>query len=779
MGAFARTKHGHLLFNVLFVMQSLDRKLPDMTGEETHLVFEPAKKAMYDLTLETEIRDGCFCFDFEYDRKLFLRSSMETMADHLLTLLENCLQAGEEELSALSMINSEENRKLLHDFAGKDLPDTGNTVISLLAKNVETQPDKTAVVIGEQELTYRELWERSGSLAGKLGRLIKADRGSREEERRVAVIAKRSLSMVVSLWAVLKSGCAYVPILPSYPGDRISYLLSDSRPSAVILAETDIPDEVMEKIHEAGLPLITVKDSRQTIPEKTGEECRKISPDRPAYLIYTSGTTGRPKGVVVEHRQLANMLDGYNDIYRLGKEDTVLAFAEFVFDQSVWDMFHILTVGGTLCLIPEEIVRDPEALTDYCEEKKVTAASLTPAYLRLLDPERFHSLKLLDVGGEAPDRSLLLKWCGARRVFNTYGPTETTVNATSYLFSGDKGLKENVPIGRPVPGTRIYIMNGDRLSGLGVPGELCIAGRQVTRGYFNRPGLTAEKYVRDPFSEGRMYRSGDLARLMADGNVEFMGRLDDQVKFLGYRIETGEIEAAIRSLEGIADAAVVIKKDAGGEKRLCAYYVSKEHTGSTSEKYIRQSLKDILPAYMVPGFIVRLNKLPLTVNGKLDKRALPDPVIREEKVYQAPRTALEKEMEQVFSTILGTDRCSIDADFLEMGGDSIKAIAVVSALRKRGYRLEAATVLKEGSIERLSRKMGQGREESFQEYSRVKPVPVMRQYYRSDFYNPSWYNQSAVLRLPDGQVNPGALETALYSSDPLPWHAPADTDKVL
>ncbi|MBR1523868.1 MAG: amino acid adenylation domain-containing protein, partial [Lachnospiraceae bacterium] len=349
-----------------------------------------------------------------------------------------------------------------------------------------------------------------------------------------------------------------------------------------------------------------------------------------------------------------------------------------------------------------------------------------------------------------PDRSLLGAWSRGRTVFNTYGPTETTVNASSFLFA-DKGVlqdlsysdKENVPIGKAIPGTRIYILEGNSLSGVCVPGELCIAGAQVSRGYHKRQELTAEKFISDPFGEGRMYRSGDIARFLPDGNIEFMERMDDQVKLRGYRIELGEIETALRSANGVKNAAVVIRRSGAGQQ-LCGYFVPE--TPYTDTKKIRVELEKKLPAYMVPGALIPLDELPLTINGKLDKRALPAPVFEDAGEYVPPATREEADCCKVFSEVLKISRIGVTDDYLALGGDSIKAIRIISRLKDMGYRVDTASLLKVRTIRRLAALIQKEKTADYREYRHIRPTPVMKLYKKADMPVPEHYNQSVILK---------------------------------
>ena len=761
LGGLKKTAHGHLLFDVFFVMRDFDSALPDLDGQAARLYWPYDEMPMYDLTLEAGKEKDSYYFVFEYDRELFDEESMKWMSRHFDTLLKSCVQKEVGLISAVSMTDEEEKRLILDYSAGYDEVFEPDTIIDRVGQQAKAHPDKTAVVFKDSYMTYKQLWEMSGKIAT---RLLKAyhtfDDNDDEKERWVSLMAGRGLTMIASIFGILRSGAGYVPISPEYPKERINFILGDSGADIVLMC--DVSSEVSEHIREnaGNIPVmqISYKELLGNGSDDTKACCElpQIEPNSNAYMIFTSGSTGEPKGVVVEHSQLSALLDSYKNIYGLDQNDTVLQFANFVFDQSVWDIFHILSVGGCLCVIPDEIVRDPEKLTEYCKDKGVTVASLTPGFLRLMDPERLPKLRLLDVGGEAPDKALLKAWSKERTVFNTYGPTETTVNATSFKFA-DKGriLYEagentvNVPIGRAVPGTRVYILDGDQPSGIGVPGELCIAGGQVTRGYRNRPKLTEEKFTWDPFAEGRMYRSGDLAMLLPDGNIEFIGRMDDQIKLRGYRIELGEIESVLRSLESVKDAAVIIREDEEGVKHLCGYYIP--NLGDLSEagtKEIRAQLEQRLPIYMVPSVIVPVSEFKLTINGKIDRRALPWPVAKlsdaGEKESVLPKTQEERDCIEAFEEVLNIKNMGVTDDFLSFGGDSIKAIMVVSILRKKGYSIDAGTLLGSRTARGMSAFLKLEEQKQYAEFEEALPTPVMRMFAKAKMENPSHYAQSAV-----------------------------------
>lgn len=739
-----RLPSGSLLFDVMFVMQGLAEEFAGTDGGQAELEFAVTGTAMYDLTVEASLCRGCYQFDFEYDTDLFAKESIQVMAQHFLTLVLACARAPEQKMKDISFLAESEEKKLLMDFQGGTKETTGETVVEAFAGQAARNPDKTALVFGDDRMTYGQLDQASAALAGKLSRYGVQDHFA-------VVYAGRGFGMIVSIFGVLRVGGAYVPVLPAYPAERICMVLSDCQPAVIIVSGAELPAETHSYAEENHIPVIDIREeelygnAREEDFSLAGADTksRMPLPGQLAYMIYTSGTTGVPKGVMVEHAQLAHLLEAYTEIYQLGEEDCVLQFANFVFDQSVWDIFHILTVGGTLCLIPEETARDPERLETYCRDKQVTVASLTPGLLSLLHPDHMPSLRLLDVGGEAPGEELLMAWSRGRTVFNTYGPTETTVNASSFLFDGKVRKSGRVPIGHAIPDTQIYILRGEELAGICVPGELCIAGAGVTRGYWNREELTREKYVKNPFGEGRMYRSGDLARYLPDGNIEFLGRIDEQVKVHGYRIEPAEIEAQMRSREQVKEAVVVVKKTTAGESVLCGYYTAESEL--TAGK-LRQGLEDCLPYYMVPSALILLDEIPLTVNGKVNKRALPEPTVLQRKGVRKPETERERLCTEIWKEVLEIPTLGTDCDFFENGGDSIRAIRIVSKLRDHGYQADVRDVLSCRTIQALARRLAY-QEDRYDDgdSAEVLPTPVIQGFLEADMPHPEHYNQSVLL----------------------------------
>lgn len=785
------TASGNLMFDILFVMQDFERIINIENQDETYgsaeLEFVETDTSMYDITLEAERIAGSYKFDFEYSSELFDDTTIEYMAGHYVELLKSCANYPEKTIVNQNMIDDNERKLLLEDFQGEKIAASDKTVITSMKNFALNTPESTAVVFGDKKLNYLELDTESDKLAALLCQYI-------DNNEFAVVYAERSMEMIISIWGIIKAGAAYVPVSPEYPDERINFIIDDCKPKVILCCNAKLPEAITQKLSVAGIRIIDISFSDKEksiicVSENEnlilGDESllkqlgsRKVELNNLAYMIYTSGTTGKPKGVMVEHSQLAHLINSYADIYKLSSKDVVLQFANFVFDQSVWDIFHILAVGGTLCLVPSQIVKEPEKIEKYCEDKGVTAASLTPGFLRLLNPEKLVSLKMLDVGGEVPGEELLTKWGEGRRVFNTYGPTETTVNASSFLFKKDDYNNGNVPIGKAVPNTQIYILHGEKLCGVGVAGELCIAGLGVTKGYWNRESLTKEKYISNMFGNGKLYRSGDLARYLPDGNIEFLGRIDEQVKLHGYRIELGEIEAKITETEYVDKAVVMIRTGADKDKQICAYYTVDERTrkkitdGSLSyeKEYLTKNiityLKEQLPYYMVPAALIYMEEFPLTVNGKIDKRKLPKPEFNNDREIKAASNEKEKMLVDIWKEILGLKEVGITENFFELGGDSIKAIRMVSKIREAGFDIEVKDIMEYREISQIVLHMTERKAESvkyiYDEVEDITPTPVMWEYMKNDMPMPDYYNQSVMLKFKK-KADALAIEKTLYA----------------
>lgn len=620
-----------------------------------------------------------------YRKSLLSEEQVSFIHNHIKNLVISGINDDSISLASMNPIGTLEKKMILEDFNHTTRDYERKTAVELFELQADQYPEKTAVLLGNEAITYGELNKRSNQLAYKLRELGIVPNDF------VAILAERSIEMIIGIIGILKSGGAYVPIDPSYPENRIQYILSDC--SAKVYLHTD---KVVVK--DYGVPQVNLNSYKEW-RENQDNPVRVNQPGHLAYLIYTSGTTGKPKGVMIEHQNLVNLVQAYTDVYSMIKDDVVLQFASISFDQSVLEIFNTLLIGASLCLLPTNLVGDVGEMEKYIIAKKVTWLGLTPALLTELDPTKFTAVRLLESGGAAADIDILEKWREKALVFNTYGPTETTVNATSFQY--EKPLnRKRMPIGRPMPNSQVYILKDHQLCGIGIPGELCIAGRGVGRGYLNRPELTKEKFIQNPFGEGRLYRSGDLAKWLPDGNIEYLGRIDEQVKIRGFRIELGEIESVMRAQEGIAGGCVIVREDAAGDAYLCAYYIADSEIDIENTK---SNMKKEVPYYMVPAQFIRIDKIPLTTNGKVDRRKLMEYEVVHKVEYIGPKNKIQQMVQEIFQEVLGINRISIYDNFFELGGHSLKAARLINLINERiKYRFTLEQIFSNPTIDCLS-----------------------------------------------------------------------------
>ncbi|MGK5632056.1 amino acid adenylation domain-containing protein, partial [Streptomyces sp. URMC 123] len=571
------------------------------------------------------------------------------------------------------------------------------TLPEVFARQAALYPDHTAVVCDDDELTYRELDERSNRLA----RLLVA-RGVGPEDR-VALALPRSTRMVTAVLAVVKAGAAYVPVDTAYPPERIQFLLQDSRPALLVSAGAELDAE--------GTPVLSLDDPEtlrslaevSAAPLTDAERTAPLRPQHPAYIIYTSGSTGRPKGVMIPHHSVVRLFTATARQFAFTSDDVWSMFHSYAFDVSVWEMWGALLHGACLVVVPHSVTRSAHEFLQLLADRQVTILSQTPsAFYQLLEADRQSpaigdrlALRAVAFGGEALDLGRLTDWYerhtdDAPVLINMYGITETTVHVTQLPLRRDDAFQgASSRIGRGMDDMRVYLLD-DTLSPVapGVVGEIYVAGPGLARGYANQPGLTAARFVACPFGAPgeRMYRSGDLARWTPDGCLEYLGRADDQVKVRGFRIELGEVEAALRHYPGVAQAVAVVREDKPGDRRLVGYVVARSGDEVDPEK-ARLSVGDRLPEYMVPSAVVALAEMPLTPNGKADKRALPAPDYgAAADLSQVPGTPREETLCRLFAEVLGLDRVGVRDNFFSLGGDSIMSMQLVSRARAEGLR---------------------------------------------------------------------------------------------
>jgi amino acid adenylation domain-containing protein len=706
------------LVQVLFVFQQADRLraatacalgIDGAREERGELALESVAvetgAAQFDLALAMGEVEGTLAGSLRYDADLFEPDTVRRMATHFQRLLEGIAAAPETPVGRLPLLPPAETREVVHGFNATEVHFTEGD--APLHRLVEAQaartPDAVAVVFGDEAVCYRDLDERANRLAHHLRELGVGP------EVRVGVCLERSVGMVVALLGVLKAGGAYVPVDPTHPAERIAYVLADADVPVLLTQErlaASLPEHRGATVRlDADWPTIAAGPS--------GSPEVEVSSDEVAYVIYTSGSTGRPKGAMNAHRGVVNRLLWMQAEYGLSPADVVLQKTPFSFDVSVWEFFWPLIVGARLVVARPEGHRDPTYLSRTISEQGVTTLHFVPSMLRAFlehgDACACRSVRRVVASGEALPAELVGRFFSElphAELHNLYGPTETAVDVTYWRCVSDDA-RHTVPIGRPVANTRIRVL--DRCgepAPIGVPGELHIGGVQVGRGYLGRPSLTAEKFVPDPFPAvpgARLYRSGDLARWRADGVLEYLGRTDDQVKVRGFRIEPGEIEAVLVMHPAVHEAVVVHRQDAPGDPRLVAYFVADGAAPPAGE--LRALARDHLPEHMVPSAFVQLDAIPLSPNGKIDRRALPAPDRRAgtAAAYVAPRSEMEEALAAIWSEVLGVERVGVHDHFFDLGGYSLLAVRVGSRVQETfGVDLPLQTLFEAPTVGALS-----------------------------------------------------------------------------
>ncbi|MDF3293283.1 non-ribosomal peptide synthetase [Streptomyces silvisoli] len=697
------------------VVQQAPLALPARPGGlrmDEHPLPRPA--ARFDLVLEFTPRpDGGCELTVEYNTDLFEARTVARMSRHLHRLMEGMADGPHRTLAELPLLSEEDRRTLLESWnppARAQQGGTATTLPTLFEAQAARTPDRTAVICGSVRLDYAEVNRR----ANRLARLLTA-RGAGPETL-VALCLPRSAHLIPVLWAVLKCGAGYLPIDPGYPADRVRFMLADAAPALVVAARETVralpegcePLVLEDCAADDGTPLqdrlpATAAAEAAEADPTDSDRLRPLDPDHPAYVIYTSGSTGRPKGVVVTHRSVAALADWA--ARRFGSDGLahVVASTSLNFDVSVFEMLCPLLAGGTV-----EMVTDLPALADAPQPQRAGLVSGVPSVVsRMLTEGAAVQPDTVVLAGEAlPAQTVrdLRQVMPSCEVANIYGPTEATVYATAW-FAGDTVPEQAPPIGKPVARTRAYVL--DRLlrpQPPGVTGELYLGGGGLARGYLRRPGLTAARFVADPFGVpgDRMYRTGDLVRWTADGELEYLGRTDQQVKVRGFRIELGEVEEALRRCEGVAEAAATAR-ESDGHRRLVGYVVPAPGARVEPEA-VRRTLGRSLPDYMVPSTVVVLSALPLNPNGKLDRGRLPDPgPAASGSRHVVPRTPTERTLAAIWAEVLRVERVGADDNFFALGGDSILSIQVVAQARQAGLALTSRDVYRHQTVAALAR----------------------------------------------------------------------------
>jgi amino acid adenylation domain-containing protein len=648
----------------------------ELGGLELESLTLEQQVAQFDLTLMMAEVGEELAASLQYNTDIFDAATIVRMSGHFQTLLEGIVAHPEQQLSGLPLL-TEAERRLLVDWNDTQIDYSKDVCIhELFEAQVKRDPDAIAVVFEGEQLTYQELNCRVNQLAHYLKTL------GVEPEVLVGICMERSLEMLVGLLGILKAGGAYLPLDPEYPQSRLAFMLEDAQ-TPVLLTQA----QWVESLPKYKARIVCLDTDWKVIAKESREnQTSLVKPGNLAYIIYTSGSTGKPKGVQVMHRGLCNLALALQSIFDVQPDNRVLQFASLSFDASVWEIFMALVAGATLVLGTKDSLLPGPALINFLRNQAITTVLLPPSVLAVLHAEELPRLRTIIAGGEACPLNLVTRWAHGRRFFNAYGPTEATVCAT---VAECTCYGKKPPIGYPIPNTKVYLMDDQlQLVPVGVPGELHISGAGLARGYLNRPDLTAERFIPNPFSdkpESRLYKTGDLARYLPDGNIEFLGRIDYQVKVRGFRIELGEIEEVLNQHPGLQDTVVVAREETqvSGSK-LVAYVVPSPHQKPTPGELYR-FLKSKLPDYMVPSAFILLETLPLTPNGKVDRQALPAPAwvsLESEETITASHTLIQELLADIWIKLLGVGSVGIHDNFFELGGHSLLAAQLISRLRE-------------------------------------------------------------------------------------------------
>ncbi|MFT8350167.1 amino acid adenylation domain-containing protein [Clostridium saccharoperbutylacetonicum] len=758
----SRSLVGRNLIQTLFVFENyyIDEEALNEGLVGLNIKLEDSREEVnYAMTMTVSMPKDKLSLNLMYDASIYTDEEAERVLEHLEKLLEQMSVDQNVKVSDLEIVTDSERDKIFDEFNNTkvEFPED-KTVVDSFEEQVEKTPENIALICGEGSMTYAKLNEKANQLAHKLRSL-----GVGTDDF-VAIMAKRSIEMIVGIIGTVKAGGAYVPIDSEYPTERINYMLMDCKPKVILVYDSEIPEGI-------GIPILDLAKEDTFAEEKSNPE-HVNTPNDLIYTIYTSGTTGNPKGVMNCHQGIVNLISFMQNEYPLNEDDVILQKTTYVFDVSASEIFWWFYAGAKLAILKKDAEKEPEEIAKEIEKYNVTVVDFVPSMLSVFISmsnqyiKKITGLKHVLVAGEALNAELVrsfyhtmsLYHCKVR-LSNIYGPTEASVYSTYYNMEKQFN-DEFVPIGRPVSNAKVYIVNQDKLCGIGVPGELCITGKGLARGYLNQPELTEEKFVINPFGEGRMYRTGDLARWLPNGNIEYLGRMDDQVKIRGFRIELGEIERRLREIENVKDCTVVEKVDMNGGKAICVYVVSDQEVDA---RKIKEELAKNLPDYMLPSYIMQIEKIPVTRNGKLDKHALPNPEFISIKEYVAPETDEEKAIAEAFQEILGVKSVGIDDDFFEMGGDSIKAIRVVSKMREKGYDLAVKDVILYRTARAMREKITISRNDIYEQgelTGKVKLTPIQQEFFNMEYKRPNHFNQALVLNCKE-RIDYRCLEATL------------------
>ncbi|PLV32323.1 Plipastatin synthase subunit C [Bacillus subtilis subsp. subtilis] len=742
------------LFDVMFVLQNMDQE----SLELDELCLKPAannghQTSKFDLTLYAQEQPhGLLTFQMEFSTDLYKKKTIEKWLQYFINMLLSIIKDNKAALGTINILNEDETHYLIHELNRTKIDYPRNETISrLFEMQAEQTPNAVAIVSDTQVFTYEDL----NSWANQIASVLQIKGVGPDSV--VALLTGRTPELIAGMLGILKAGGAYLPIASDLPVERIAYMLSDS--GAALLLQSEKTEKQLLDIECEQIIIEGIQKQGETknVDSSAG-------PHSLAYIIYTSGSTGKPKGVMIEQRSVIRLVKNSNYI-TFTPEDRLLMTSSIGFDVGSFEIFGPLLNGAALHLSDQQTFLDSHQLKRYIEHQGITTIWLTSSLFNHLteqNEQTFSQLKHLIIGGEALSPShvnRIRNVCSGVSIWNGYGPTENTTFSTCLHIQ--KTYELSIPIGRPVGNSTAYILNQwGVLQPVGAVGELCVGGDGVARGYLGRPDLTKEKFVPHPFAPGdRLYRTGDLARWLPDGTIEYVGRIDDQVKVRGYRVELGEIESALRQIDGVKEAAVLARTAQTGSKELFGYISVK---AGTNAEQVRSLLARSLPNYMIPAYIIEMETLPLTSNGKLNRKALPEPNFTSKQTYAPPRNDLEDQLVLIWQEVLGIQRIGIEDSFFELGGDSIKALQVSARLGRYGLSLQVSDLFRHPKIKDLSPFIRKSERiiEQGPVQGDVPWTPVQQWFFSQDIEERHHFNQSVML-FHSGRLSENAIRPAL------------------
>ncbi len=734
------------IFQTMFdysISESDTVEFPGLVVKEDRFQFYYAK---FELSLSFKrIRDFVEGI-IEYNTDLFDEYFIKNLAEHYQKILKFIVTNPQSKIGDIDILNREEKDLLLYQWNSTDyLIDPHQTIVTNFFQQVKSNPNKVAVSYNHESINYQELEEKSNKLANYLLVL-----GSKSEDI-IGICLNRSIDTFVAILAVLKIGATYLPLDPSYPKERIGYMLSDAKVNIVITN-----NKVITKLNVHADHLVNLDSDYEFINlQNVASPNISIVSSQLAYLIYTSGSTGKPKGVMISHSNVLNYTNWFSKVFMVSKKDTFDFSTSVSFDLSVTCSILPLLQGCTVAICDDEVKKDPVLYLNHLEEKQISFSKCTPSYFIQMcrfanGQHKLESLRFFILGGEALQVNEVKEWLTRyqhHKIVNEYGPTETTVATAAFIIDVNNANKYlfTYPIGKPAFNTKLYILDSNgRLCPIGIPGELYISGKSVSKGYFNKPELTAERFLQDPFFDAnKMYKTGDIACWLPEGIVNYLGRVDEQIKIRGYRIEPAEIVQTINAYPNVIDNVVIAKDDKFQNKHLIAYYIEKK---PIEIEGLRNYLYENLPEYMVPAFFIRVDKFPLNNNNKLDTNLLPDPYLNynASKNFIPPISDQEKKLTIIWESVLNVAPIGVEDNFFELGGDSISALQVIAKGYEEGIYLTVMDIFESNTIASLVSKIKPKKSVSPEQgflTGRVNLLPIQHWFFDLKLIENNYWNQ--------------------------------------